>query len=101
MAKKFKFRYVNEIVGAFVLLVILLLLAGVLVAGTRFDLGIHVEKRTAGHGGHAPADHALPRAHETRQHQIAAPVHSGTGWPQDASRVKSNLRTGPARRGAG
>lgn len=33
MAKKFKFRYVNEIVGAFVLLVILLLLAGVLVAG--------------------------------------------------------------------
>ena len=33
MAKKFKFRYVNEIVGGFVLLVILLLLAGVLVAG--------------------------------------------------------------------
>ncbi len=33
MAKKFKFRYVNEIVGAFVLLVVLLLLAGVLVAG--------------------------------------------------------------------
>lgn len=33
MAKKFKFRYVNEIVGGFVLLVFLLLLAGVLVAG--------------------------------------------------------------------
>lgn len=33
MAKKFKFRYVNEIVGGFVLLVVLLLLAGVLVAG--------------------------------------------------------------------
>ena len=33
MAKKFKFRYVNEIVGGFVLLVILLLLAGILVAG--------------------------------------------------------------------
>ncbi|NLB65655.1 MAG: MCE family protein [Lentisphaerae bacterium] len=33
MAKKFKFRYVNEIVGAFVMLVVLLLLAGVLVAG--------------------------------------------------------------------
>ena len=33
MAKKFKFRYVNEIVGGFVLLVALLLLAGVLVAG--------------------------------------------------------------------
>ena len=33
MAKKFKFRYVNEIVGGFVLLVCLLLLAGVLVAG--------------------------------------------------------------------
>ncbi len=57
--------------------------------------------RGKGHGGHAPADHALPRAHETRQHQIAAPVHSGTGWPQDASRVKSNLRTDRARRGAG
>ena len=33
MAKKFKFRYVNEIVGGFVLLVFLLLLAGVVVAG--------------------------------------------------------------------
>lgn len=33
MPKKFKFRYVNEIVGGFVLLVVLLLLAGVLVAG--------------------------------------------------------------------
>ena len=33
MAKKFKFRYVNEIVGGFVMLVFLLLLAGVLVAG--------------------------------------------------------------------
>jgi len=33
MAKKFKFRYVNEIVGGFVLLTFLLLLAGVLVAG--------------------------------------------------------------------
>ena len=33
MAKKFKFRYVNEIVGGFVLLVVFLLLAGVLVAG--------------------------------------------------------------------
>jgi phospholipid/cholesterol/gamma-HCH transport system substrate-binding protein len=33
MAKKFKFRYVNEIVGGFVLLVFLLLLAGVIVAG--------------------------------------------------------------------
>lgn len=33
MAKKFKFRYVNEIVGGFVLLVVLLLLAGILVAG--------------------------------------------------------------------
>ena len=33
MAKKFKFRYVNEIVGGFVLVVVLLLLAGVLVAG--------------------------------------------------------------------
>ncbi len=33
MAKKFKFRYVNEIVGGFVILVVLLLLAGVLVAG--------------------------------------------------------------------
>ncbi|HQF21206.1 MAG TPA: MlaD family protein [Kiritimatiellia bacterium] len=33
MAKPFKFRYVNEIVGGFVLLVVLLLLAGVLVAG--------------------------------------------------------------------
>ena len=33
MAKKFKFRYVDEIVGGFVLLVFLLLLAGVLVAG--------------------------------------------------------------------
>lgn len=33
MAKKFKFRYVNEIVGGFVMLVVLLLLAGVLVAG--------------------------------------------------------------------
>ena len=33
MAKKFKFRYVNEIVGGFVLMVVLLLLAGVLVAG--------------------------------------------------------------------
>ncbi len=33
MAKKFKFRYVNEIVGGFVILVFLLLLAGVLVAG--------------------------------------------------------------------
>ncbi|NLG35207.1 MAG: MCE family protein [Lentisphaerae bacterium] len=33
MAKKFKFRHVNEIVGGFVLLVFLLLLAGVLVAG--------------------------------------------------------------------
>ena len=33
MAKKFKFRYVNEIVGGFVLLVVLLLLAGVVVAG--------------------------------------------------------------------
>ena len=33
MAKKFKFRYVNEIVGGFVLLVVLLLLVGVLVAG--------------------------------------------------------------------
>ncbi len=33
MAKKFKFRYVNEIVGGFVLLVFLMLVAGVLVAG--------------------------------------------------------------------
>ena len=33
MAKKFKFRYVNEIVGGFVILGFLLLLAGVLVAG--------------------------------------------------------------------
>ncbi len=33
MAKKFKFRYVNEIVGGFVMLVVLLLLAGILVAG--------------------------------------------------------------------
>ena len=33
MAKKFKFRYVNEIVGGFVILVFLLLLAGVIVAG--------------------------------------------------------------------
>ncbi|HAL92369.1 MAG TPA: hypothetical protein DCM68_05020 [Verrucomicrobia bacterium] len=33
MAKKFKFRYVNEIVGGFVILVVLLLLAGVIVAG--------------------------------------------------------------------
>ena len=33
MAKKFKFRYVNEIVGGFVLLVVFLLLVGVLVAG--------------------------------------------------------------------
>ena len=33
MAKKFKFRYVNEIVGGFVILIVLLLLAGVLVAG--------------------------------------------------------------------
>ena len=33
MAKNFKFRYVNAIVGGFVLLVVLLLLAGVLVAG--------------------------------------------------------------------
>ena len=33
MPKKFKFRYVNEIVGGFVILVFLLLLAGVLVAG--------------------------------------------------------------------
>lgn len=33
MAKKFKFRYVNEIVGGFMLLVFMLLLAGVLVAG--------------------------------------------------------------------
>ena len=33
MAKKFKFRYVNEIVGGFVLLTFVLLLAGVLVAG--------------------------------------------------------------------
>ncbi len=33
MAKPFKFRYVNEIVGAFVLLVILLLIAGVIFAG--------------------------------------------------------------------
>ena len=33
MAKKFKFRYVNEIVGGFVLLVVFLLMAGVLVAG--------------------------------------------------------------------
>jgi phospholipid/cholesterol/gamma-HCH transport system substrate-binding protein len=33
MAKKFKFRYVNEIVGGFVIVVVLLLLAGVLVAG--------------------------------------------------------------------
>jgi phospholipid/cholesterol/gamma-HCH transport system substrate-binding protein len=33
MAKKFKFRYVNEIVGGFVLLVCLLLVAGIIVAG--------------------------------------------------------------------
>ena len=33
MAKKFKFRYVNEIVGGFVLLVVFLLMVGVLVAG--------------------------------------------------------------------
>lgn len=33
MAKKFKFRYVNEIVGGFVLVVVLLLMAGILVAG--------------------------------------------------------------------
>jgi len=33
MAKKFKFRYVNEIVGGFVMLVVLLLLTGILVAG--------------------------------------------------------------------
>lgn len=33
MATKFKFRYVNEIVGGFVMLVVLLLLAGILVAG--------------------------------------------------------------------
>lgn len=33
MAKKFKFRYVNEIVGGFVLLVCLITLAGILVAG--------------------------------------------------------------------
>ena len=33
MTQKFKFRYVNEIVGGFVLLVFLLLLVGVLLAG--------------------------------------------------------------------
>lgn len=33
MAKRFKFRYVNEIVGAFVLLVVILLISGVVVAG--------------------------------------------------------------------
>ena len=33
MAKPFKFRYVNQIVGTFVLLVGLVLLAGILVAG--------------------------------------------------------------------
>lgn len=33
MPKKFKFRYVNEIVGGFVVLVFLLLLAGVIIAG--------------------------------------------------------------------
>ena len=33
MSKPFKFRYVNEITGAFVLLVVALLLAGVIVAG--------------------------------------------------------------------
>ena len=33
MAQKFKFRYVNEIVGGFVLLVFLLLLTGILIAG--------------------------------------------------------------------
>ena len=33
MTQKFKFRYVNEIVGGFVLLVFLLLLVGVLIAG--------------------------------------------------------------------
>ncbi|NCC52059.1 MAG: MCE family protein [Spartobacteria bacterium] len=33
MAKPFKFRYVNEVVGTFVLLVLLLLVAGVFVAG--------------------------------------------------------------------
>ena len=33
MAKPFKFRYVNEIVGVFVLIIVVLLLAGVLLAG--------------------------------------------------------------------
>ena len=33
MAKKFKFRYVNEIVGAFVLLVLVLLVCGIWMAG--------------------------------------------------------------------
>ena len=33
MAKPFKFRYVNEIVGAFVLLIVILLMAGILLAG--------------------------------------------------------------------
>ena len=33
MAKKFKFRYVNEIAGGFVILVAALLIVGVVVAG--------------------------------------------------------------------
>jgi len=48
MAKKFKFRYVNEIVGGFVMLVVLLLLAGILVAGhaqhwfeTMYEINLH------------------------------------------------------------
>ena len=48
MAQKFKFRYVNEIVGGFVLLVCLLLLAGVLVAGHAqqwFEKMVEIELR--------------------------------------------------------
>lgn len=48
MAKKFKFRYVNEIVGGFVLLVCVLLLAGVIVAGRAqqwFEKMVEIELR--------------------------------------------------------
>lgn len=48
MAQKFKFRYVNEIVGGFVLLTCLLLLAGVIVAGNAqqwFEKMVEIELR--------------------------------------------------------
>jgi phospholipid/cholesterol/gamma-HCH transport system substrate-binding protein len=46
MGKKFKFRYVNEIVGGFVLVVCLLLVAGIIVAGNAqnwFEKMIRIE----------------------------------------------------------